>query len=104
MSGWANSDRRQRLPDNWPSIVRRIKRRDGNQCREIMPNGVRCPEVGTDVDHVIPGDDHRDSNLRLLCEWHHQRKSSREGGQAAAKKRRKNATKFRRDEAHPGLL
>lgn len=101
---WATSDRRSRLPANWPSIVKRIKRRDNNQCTEKLVDGRRCPEVGTDVDHIIAGDDHSDANLTLLCSWHHDRKSSREGGIAAAKKKRFQAAKFRRDEAHPGLL
>ncbi|MFE0964073.1 MULTISPECIES: hypothetical protein [Streptomyces] len=56
------------------------------------------------MDHIIAGDDHREANLRALCGWHHQRKSSREGGEAMAAKRRQIADRFKRDEAHPGLL
>jgi 5-methylcytosine-specific restriction enzyme A len=58
----------------------------------------------TDVDHIRPGDDHSESNLRSLCGFHHQKKSSHEGGAAMAAKRRDIEKKFRRQEAHPGLL
>lgn len=104
MSGWAGSDRRQRLPKDWATRRRRVLRRDGNRCAERDQYGERCSEQATEVDHIEPGDDHRESNLRALCSWHHQRKSSREGGQARAIQRRKSDQKFRRTEPHPGLL
>jgi 5-methylcytosine-specific restriction protein A len=69
-----------------------------------MDSGLRCSEYATDVDHIRPGDDHSEANLRSLCEWHHQQKSSREGAAALAAKRRKIEQRFRRNEAHPGLL
>ncbi|MEU0674484.1 hypothetical protein ABZ330_16590 [Streptomyces sp. NPDC006172] len=43
-------------------------------------------------------------NLRSLCTWHHRQKSSREGAAAQAAKRRAIQKRFRRDEAHPGLM
>lgn len=101
---WQNSDRRDRLPKDWDRIRKRILRRDGHRCTARDSYDVRCEEPATDVDHIIAGDDHREANLRALCGWHHQRKSSREGGEAMAAKRRKIAQRFRRDEAHPGLL
>ena len=107
MSGWAGSDRRQRLPDDWEKRRARVLRRDGHRCTEQVTTNrgtERCPEKATDVDHVRPGDDHSYGNLRSLCAWHHQRKSSREGAAAMAAKRRRIANRFRRVETHPGLL
>jgi 5-methylcytosine-specific restriction protein A len=43
-------------------------------------------------------------NLRSLCSWHHRQKSSREGAAAAHARRRAIEQRFRRDEAHPGLM
>ncbi len=81
---WSGSDRRSQLPRNWAAIRRRIIRRDEGRCTALYSDGRRCELPGTDVDHIVPGDDHRDVNLRLLCPWHHQHKSSSEGGTAAA--------------------
>ncbi|MFI7096446.1 HNH endonuclease [Streptomyces lydicus] len=84
---WEGSTRRSRLPKNWVTIVKRIKRRDGYRCTMVFEVGGRCTQPGTDVDHIVPGDDHRDDNLRLLCSWCHARKSGQEGAAAAARNR-----------------
>ncbi|MFE5828757.1 HNH endonuclease [Streptomyces sp. NPDC056508] len=97
---WAGSNRRQRLPKDWPAIVRRIKRRDRHRCTTVFETAGRCTQRGTDVDHIIPGDDHSDDNLRLLCRWCHSKKSAREGGQAAALKR---VSERRPTTTHPAL-
>lgn len=60
--------------------------------------------MATDVDHIRPGDDHSYANLRALCSWHHQKKSSSEGGEAKAFAQRRIAKRFLRVEQHPGLL
>ncbi|WUO14006.1 HNH endonuclease [Streptomyces sp. NBC_00289] len=104
MPNWAGSDRRERLPADWPRIRLRVLRRDGHRCTHRDQYGVRCDEPATDVDHIVPGDDHRETNLRALCGFHHQAKSSREGGLAQAARRRRINNRFRRAEAHPGLL
>lgn len=104
MAGWAGSDRRSRLPDNWPRLRNRILKRDGHRCTHTDDKGVRCPEDATDVDHIIPNDDHSESNLTSLCSWHHGKKSGREGGAARAKVMKRNRAKFTRVERHPGLL
>ncbi|AKY03457.1 HNH endonuclease [Streptomyces phage Danzina] len=103
VAAWSGSDRQQRLPQNWAQIRRRILRRDGNRCVWVH-EGKRCEEVATEVDHIIAGDNHDDSNLRSLCSWHHQRKSSSEGRAAQLAKRRQIEKRFRRNESHPGLL
>lgn len=89
---WQTSTRRQRLPKDWPAIRRRILRRDAYVCHV-------CGQPGADqVDHIIRGDDHSDTNLAAIhdnpC---HRRKSSAEG-HAARPRRRRQADK------HPGLL
>lgn len=97
---WDGSTRRARLPKNWPAIRRRIIRRDEGRCTALYSDGRRCDLPGTDVDHVIPGDDHTEANLQLLCPWHHTHKSSSEGGTAAALTR---ASVHRRPSTHPAL-
>jgi 5-methylcytosine-specific restriction endonuclease McrA len=99
MPGWQNSDRRSRLPRDWPVRRRRILTRDGGTCTQVREDtGRRCNAPATDVDHVHPGDDHSDSNLTSLCGWHHRQKSSSEGGQANAARHLAPARK------HPGVL
>lgn len=101
--GWQNSNRRSQLPSNWASIRRRVFRRDGGQC-VIIEHGIRCPEDATDCDHIVPGNDHSEANLRSLCKRHHLEKSSREGGAARQAKRRAINNRLARTERHPGLL
>lgn len=104
MPGWQGSDRRNRLPADWPKIRKRILKRDGHRCRTLDQDGERCPELATEVDHVRRGDIHEDWNLAAICTWHHGKKSAREGALEAAKKRAATRRKFRRSETHPGLL
>lgn len=97
MSGqWRGSNRRARLPKDWPTIRARILQRDGYRCTKLTSDG-RCPAAATDVDHVERGDDHRDVNLTSLCQPHHREKSAREGAQAVVRRTRDRET-------HPGLL
>lgn len=99
MPGWQGSDRRSRLPPDWPVRRKRILARDGYRCTHVRADtDTRCTAVATDVDHVERGDDHADSNLTSLCAWHHGKKSGGEGGSAAAARRRRPARK------HPGIL
>ena len=99
MAGWEKSTRRQRLPAGWHKIRAAVLERDGHRCT-WFEHGQRCPERGTEVDHIRAGDDHDPANLRSLCPAHHQAKSSSEGGRAAAARR---AKRRREPEAHPGL-
>lgn len=102
MPQWTNSTRRDRLPSDWPRIRRRVLRRDQGLCQWKLDEG-RCLAPATDVDHIRPGDNHDESNLRSLCYDHHQFKSSQEGAAAAKAKRRQIQKKFRRVEDHPGM-
>lgn len=105
---WETSDRRSRLPSNWPALIAKTRRRARrtsklgiDQCEARLPSGKRCPRVGTDCDHKIAGDDHSESNLQWLCPAHHERKTTREAaaGRAAFKR-----SKYRPSEDHPGTI
>lgn len=104
MPGWQGSERREGLPPDWAKLRQRILRRDGHRCTHTDNYGARCSDPATDVDHITPGNDHSESNLRSLCDFHHKKKSGAEGARAAAANRRRNDKKFRRGESHPGLL
>ncbi|WP_159795672.1 HNH endonuclease [Puerhibacterium puerhi] len=104
MPGWTNSNRRDRLPKDWQAIRHRVFRRDGGRCCIPLPDGRRCPNAATQVDHIIPGDDHSLDNLQSICDDHHRVKSSSEGARALNAKKAQNAKKFLRPERHPGLL
>lgn len=95
---WYTSDRRSQLPPDWPRRRQRILRRD--------PMCVLCHDwQSTDVDHIVPGADHSDENLRGVCRDCHARKSSHEGGTAAGKERaRLRALRKRPPEKHPSGL
>ncbi len=96
-TAWAGSTRRARLPRNWTRLRRRVVRRARRQCEAVV-HGRRCPAVGTDVDHVVRGDDHSLANLQLLCLEHHAAKTQAEAQQARAEQGR---TARRPDEPHP---
>jgi 5-methylcytosine-specific restriction enzyme A len=104
MPYWLGSDRRARLPADWPYRRARVLRRDGYRCTALSIYGERCELRATDVDHIKPGDDHRETNLASLCTWHHRRKSGAEGAAAAQRNRTKAQARFRRNETHPGRI
>lgn len=88
---WESSDRRKRLPKDWPARVAHVLARDRRICHV-------CGLPGADqVDHVRNGDDHSESNLAAIhdnpC---HRHKSALEGVAA----RNPN----RPPERHPGLI
>lgn len=89
---WHGSNRRARLPKKWPQIVVRILNRDPTcQVCGLRPS--------SQVDHIRPGDDHRDRNLQGICSLCHGLKSAREGSRAAGFHGRKRPV-----ENHPGLM
>lgn len=102
MSGWEGSDRRERLPANWPRLRAKRLEIDGHRCTWRLKSGARCPRKATEVDHkVAMSDDHRIQALQSLCADHHQRKTvsdARKGKDA------KKALKRRAPEEHPGRL
>lgn len=78
---WEGSTRAERLPSNWSAIRRRILRRDGYRCQASG-----CGARATEVDHIIPNDDHSPENLQSLCSPHHLEKTLAEA--AAARRER----------------
>lgn len=74
---WHGSTRKARLPADWERLRAVVLRRCGNRC-EWVENGIRCHNAATDVDHIIPGDDHRPEALQGLCNPHHLIKTARE--------------------------
>jgi len=100
MPGWKNSRRRTALPPNWAALRQQVLARDGRRCTWTT-HDERCERNATDVDHIVPGDDHSLENLRALCAHHHRVKSSGEGGRASASKR---AKRTREPERHPGMV
>ena len=99
---WSSSNRASRLPRSWGAIRSRVLRRDGHRCVATMLDGSRCVERAIDVDHIVPGDDHRFANLQSLCGWHHKQKTGAES--AAARRRHPRERRARPAESHPGLL
>jgi hypothetical protein len=77
---WESSDRESRLPANWHKLRARVKRRDGGICQS-------CGQPGTQVDHIIRGDNHDLENLQLLCGPCHTRKTQIESAAARRTKR-----------------
>ena len=96
---WRSSTRRARLPKDWRRIRRQVFERDGWRCT-VISDGARCIEFATDVDHVVPGDDHHLSNLRASCARHHALKSAAEGVGARARLPQRRRPR----EQHPGLV
>lgn len=97
MAWGSKSGRTAPLPRMWKAIRANVLRRDNWQCQWVREDtGLLCLEKATDVDHIDDPEDHRHSNLRSLCSWHHDKRTASQGGQANAAKRRVQKT-------HPGI-
>ena len=97
---WSTSDRRARLPANWSTLRRDVKRRANGIC-EWISNGARCARPGTDCDHIRQGDNHALTNLQWLCTEHHWAKTKQEN---AARNTNNAALKRKPNEQHPGRI
>ncbi|GAB3830157.1 HNH endonuclease [Kribbella italica] len=104
MPNWANSDRRNRLPSDWDARRKKRFRIDDFRCTWENVYDERCTGPAEECDHHIPNDDHSIENLRSMCSFHHGQKSGKEGADARAANWRRNNSKFRRAEKHPGEL
>ena len=94
---WDTSDRRARLPRNWPTLRRAILKRDRGVCQLRHPG---CLIRATEVDHIVAGDNHAPGNLRALCSSCHKGVTAVQAKTAQAAVR----TRGKRDaEPHPGL-
>lgn len=82
---WETSTRHDRLPSNWPALVRQVKRRAQGRCEDKhhVPD---CDSIGREVDHIKQGDDHSLANLQLLSSACHARKTRLDNGYQAALK------------------
>ncbi|MCO1575349.1 HNH endonuclease [Crossiella sp. SN42] len=92
---WEGSDRRGRLPPDWPARRARVLHRDP-VCRLCLD------ALATEVDHISPGDDHDETNLHGVCQPCHRRKSSTEGATARRELGQYVSTR-RPPPPHPGL-
>lgn len=93
---WSQSNRRERLPKNWPSLRRAVLQRDNYRCQIRLAG---CKTIATEVDHRQRGDDHSQTNLQAACSACHKTKTQTEAQEARRKKR---AARFRPVERHPG--
>lgn len=93
---WSSSDRRSRLPPDWPRRRARILRRDGYRC-QLRYDG--CRGIATEVDHIDQDDNHADDKLQAVCAPCHAVKTQREAADARAAIRDRGR---RAPEAHPG--
>jgi 5-methylcytosine-specific restriction enzyme A len=89
---WKDSDRKLRLPSNWNSLRKKVLVRDNHKC-------TKCGYKATQVDHIVPGDNHSLDNLQSLCTQCHGIKSSLEGVMA---RQRNKSLRQRPSENHPG--
>jgi 5-methylcytosine-specific restriction endonuclease McrA len=95
---WSSSDRAARLPGNWARLRLAVLKRDGYHCQIAGPG---CTWLATEVDHIVPGDDHGLGNLQAVCTWCHARKTAGEAKRAQAKVQAKGR---RPTEQHPGVI
>jgi 5-methylcytosine-specific restriction protein A len=59
----------------------------------------QCDGIGTDADHIQPGDNHHLDNLQWLSEPCHRAKTAAE---AAARNQARTRARLRPTEQHPG--
>lgn len=99
MAHWRGSDRKQRLPPNWPTLRRQAKERAGGIC-EMVAHGYRCTEVGTDADHIEPSGSDDLSNIQWLCRKHHLQKTGRDSHHLRRKKIKAAKARFEKRFGH----
>ena len=95
-----DSSNRPKDPPGWSKTRALVIQRAGGICQH--EDG--CTHKGTDVDHIVnlaAGGNHDLNNLRLLCTWHHKRKTAQEATKARA--RMAVPREVRPKQKHPGL-
>lgn len=97
---WDTSTRASRLPKDWAKTRRRVKARAKGRC-EATTHDPRCNGVGSECDHIIPGDNHHISNLQWLNTYCHAAKTRREN---SANNQRLAKLRRRPTETHPGKI
>lgn len=76
-SRWNTSHRHDRLPQDWQRIRAEVKARANGKC-QAKQHAKGCNGIGTDCDHIIPGDDNSLDNLQWLSNACHKAKTARE--------------------------
>ena len=97
---WSTSTRAQRLPKGWTTLRRTVLARDHHTCQAIT-HTPDCDGRATEVDHIIPGDDHRLENLQGLSQPCHLAKTRAED---AARRQSARDQARRPQEDHPGRI
>jgi 5-methylcytosine-specific restriction endonuclease McrA len=102
-----------KLPGDWKRRRASALARCNHQCEARDPDGRRCLEEATEVDHIVPiveGGTHDWTNLRGLCHAHHAaitKRQSAEGRARAAAQGKFDRSRWRSNkrppEQHPGL-
>lgn len=95
---WTTSDRRKRLPNNWPHLITQTRNRAKGQCQATRHHP-KCDGQGSECDHITPGDNHTLSNLQWLNHHCHKMKTQAE---VAANNTRRATMRKRPEEKHPG--
>lgn len=93
---WSTSNRRSRLPRDWPARVAATKQRARGRC-EATIHDPRCDGCGRECDHRNPGDDHELSNLQWLSTPCHRAKTQAESQAARIPRQRPKPP-------HPGVI
>ena len=76
-----DSSTRPKDPPGWAKTRALVIQRAGGICQDESG----CTHKGSDVDHIVnlaAGGNHDLNNLRLLCTWHHKRKTAEEATKA----------------------
>lgn len=80
-------------------------RRDKGRCRvERWDTGAECGQPASDVDHIVPGQDHSFDNLQAICRYHHDQKTAREAAHGQREARAKRYPVLRRTRGLPGAV
>lgn len=97
-TGWNREP--NHYPSNWKQLRLLVAERAGQRCEDFMEDNTRCPDLGTQCDHIVnmrSGGTHDLDNLQWLCAWHHKKKTARESQDA-----RRTVSMWRKPEKHPG--
>ena len=99
-SRWNTSHRHDRLPPDWQRIRTEVKARANGKC-QAKHHAKGCNGIGTDCDHIIPGDDNSLDNLQWLSSACHKAKTARE---TAARNSWYRKTRLHPVEKNPGSI